>query len=389
MYEICGPIRRFWALLAGEIMASIRDSINYIFDTVCYAGGGAQTRSKMRPAVPNAEEIECFKRLYYKAGEVITLFNGVTFLHFQEHQKDAGGNVTIVNFYAVKNMLPSDFQEELLGQYFNLHEVTESFFVFLCPILKLRAKEDISPQSISNDLLFQQDDPLYKGHLIPELMEYFEPITVFKLEDLSANFHHSFLSCAYFIISSCSMLITLPLANETIEKLRSIFVRDVKIPKDNVFLSLTSSHLKHCFLELYRCIEWLYVIPRARRLKGVIEYQKPAYELAIHCIDELSWRRKEEDSLSKIISDILHIYEEVSFNLVRCALFKHIDLDSGSIAKHLYSFRNQFVHQFESHKEKNFINEDLVEAIDFIADLIIHAYDLYDMDIIAWRDERA
>ncbi|WP_131064141.1 hypothetical protein [Raoultella planticola] len=370
-------------------MSSIRDSINYIFDTLSYAGGGTHTRGKMMPAKPSSGEIDCFKRLKSRAGEIITLFNGVTFLHFQDIYKDTEGNVTTSDYYAVKNISSSDFQNELFEEYFSLCEVTESFFVFLCPLLKLNVKEDISPQTVSNDLLFQQDDPLYDGHSIEELISYFEPLTIFRLDNFSTNLNNSFMSCTYFLMSSCDMLITLPLAEETISKLRSIFVKDVKIPKDNVFLSLTSSHLKHCFLELYRCIEWLYVIPRARRLKGAIAYQKPAFELAVHCIDELSWRRKEEDSLSKIISDILYVYESVCINLTGCALFKDVSLDSGSIAKHLYSFRNQFVHQFEYRKEKDFLSEDLVEAVDFIADLIIHAYDLYDADIVAWRDEQA
>ena len=370
-------------------MASIRDSIDYIFDTLCNAGGGSPTRHEMRPAKSSDEELQCFKRLKFKSEDIVTLFNGNTFYHFQEHKEETEGKVAIIDYFAVKNIYPSEFKRELFEEYFSLYDVTESFFVFLCQILKLKVKEDISPQTISNNLLFQQDDRLYDGHSIPELIDYFEPITIFCLDDLATDFNKSFLSSAYYLVSSCEKNITLPLASETIEKLRSLFVKDVKIPKDNLFLSLTSSHLKHCFLELYRCIEWLYVIPRSRRLKGAIQYSKPAYELAIHCIDELSWRRKEEDSLSRIIFDVLQNYEMVSFKLTSCALFKNISIDSENVAKHLYSFRNQFVHQFEARKEKDVVNEDLIEAIDLIADFIIHAYQLYDADIIAWRDEQA
>jgi len=370
-------------------MSSIKDSIDYIFDTLSEAGGGSPTRAKMKPATPAIEEIECFKRLRFKAGESINLINGITFVHFQEHKKEDGGIDTIIDYFAVKNLLPTEFQDDLFEDYFSLCDFSESFFVFLCPVLEMKIKEGTSAQVISNDLLFQQDDPLYKGHYIPELVNYFEPVTILRLDDVSTNFHNSVLSCSYYVVSSCRKLITLPLAIETVDKLKSLFVKDVKIPKDNVFLSLTSSHLKHCFLELYRCIEWLYVIPRSRRLKGAIDYTKPAYELAIHCIDELSWKRKEEDSLAKIISDLLMTYEDVSFKLVGCALFKDVRLNSESIARHLYSFRNQFVHQFEARKEKSVINEDLVDAIDLISDLIIHAYELYDTDIISWRDEQA
>ena len=215
---------------------------------------------------------------------------------------------------------------------------------------------------------------------------YFEPVTIIRLDDLSTNFDKSFHSCAYYVISNCKRLITLPLEEDTIDRLKGLFISNEKIPKDNIFLSLTSSHLKHCFLELYRCIEWLYVLPRIRNLKGAINYSKPAYELAIHCIDELSWRRKEEDSLSKLIYDILINNERFGFKLLGCRFFSNINPDAENIARHLYSFRNQFVHQFEAIKEKNFVDEDLVDAIDLITDIIIYAYELYDSDILAWRD---
>jgi hypothetical protein len=369
-------------------MSSIRDSIDYIFDTLCVAGGGSKTRHKMKPAKPSSDEIECFKRLRFKAEDMFTLLNGNAFYHFQEHEEDAGGRITVIDYFAVKNIFPSEFNKEMFEEYFSVCDVTESFFVFLCPSLKLKIREDVLPQEISNNILFQQDDALYQGHYIPELIDYFEPLTIFRLDDLSADFNRSFLSSAYYLLSSCQDVITLPLASETIDKLRALFIKKVKIPKDNVFLSLTSSHLKHCFLELYRCIEWLYVIPRSRRLKGVIQYSRPAYELAVHCIDELSWRRKEEDSLSRIVTDVLQNYEDVSFKLVGCGLFNGVNIDSEGIAKHLYSFRNQFVHQFEARKEKDVLNEHLIEVIDLIADFIIHAYDLYDVDIIPWRDEQ-
>lgn len=368
-------------------MASIKDSINYIFDTLVKAGETSGTRAAMVPAKPGDGELACFKRLHFRSGESISLLNGVTFVHFQEISVEKDGSSITKDYFAIKNILDSEFQEELFETYFSLQPLTESFFVFLCPILELKVRDNISPRSISNELLFQQDDALYIGHSVNELISYFEHITIFRLEDLSTNFHKSFLSSAYYIISSCEKFITLPLATTTIEKLKNLFIINGKIPKDNIFLSLTSSHLKHCFLELYRCIEWLYVIPRSRRLKGAIAYSKPAFELAIHCIDELSWRRKEEDSLSKLITDILKSNEKLTFKLIDCKLFNDIPIDSASIAKHLYSFRNQFVHQFEAKKEKSVLLADLADAIDLISDIIIHAYDLYDNDIISWQDD--
>lgn len=367
-------------------MASIRQNINYIFDTLCNAGDNPDARKNIKPATPLCSEINFFKRLKFRQGEYINFFNGLMFIHFQEVEKTSSGEEVITDYYAVKGLNTSEFQSEIFESFFSIHDITEATFLFLSPLLKLKIKEGMSSTELTYDLLYQQDDKIYEGHSLTELISYFEPISIFRLEDISTKFNESYQSCAYYILSSCEKLITLPLTTITVEKLKRLFIVNAKIPKDNIFLSLTSSHLKHCFLELYRCIEWLYVIPRSRKLKGAIEYSKPAYELAIHCIDELSWRRKEEDSLAKIIADILKTNEELSFKLLGCKLFREIPPDSESIAKHLYSFRNQFVHQFEAKKEKSVILEDLAEAVDLISDIIIHAYELYDSDIIAWQE---
>ncbi|MFK3626245.1 hypothetical protein, partial [Escherichia coli] len=143
---------------------------------------------------------------------------------------------------------------------------------------------------------------------------------------------------------------------------------------------------KGCRRQRQWCIrDRLYVIPRSRRLKGVIQFPRPAYELALHCIDELSWRRKEEDSLAKIVSDVLKKNETLSFKLLGCKMFSEENLNFDNVAKHLYAIRNQFVHQLEAKREKVVSDDDIIDAIEIIADIVISAYELYDADIIEWQ----
>lgn len=40
-----------------------------------------------------------------------------------------------------------------------------------------------------------------------------------------------------------------------------------EIPLDNILRSLTTTHWRYCFLDLYRCIERLYIIARAKEYK--------------------------------------------------------------------------------------------------------------------------
>ncbi|MBM7291203.1 hypothetical protein JTY81_20145, partial [Citrobacter freundii] len=129
----------------------------------------------------------------------------------------------------------------------------------------------------------------------------------------------------------------------------------------------------------------LYVIPRVRKLKQVINYSEPAYTLATHCTNELSWRRKEEDSLARLIEDIIIHDELIKLKMMYSEFFRDIECNSLAFAKHLYSFRNQFVHQFEFEKEKKFESTTLVDAIDILTDLISSVYAHYDQDIVCWK----
>ena len=361
-------------------MANIRENIDYIFDSLCDIGGIPKTRNKMRPVTATREDLEHFNSIKIIKENVKTLLHDITICHFIE-KKDGVDS----NFVAIKNINHSLVSGLFENSLFSPVEFSDVYFVYFCQLLNLKVHFRYSASEIDQYLLHQQDDSAYKGHLLSELSDYFEPFCIIKLEDYSLGLLEDVNLLYYYILTEYSRAITLPLHEETIEKMRSFFICYNKIPKDNIFLSLTSSHLKHCFLELYRCIEWLYVIPRARNLKYLINYSEPAYTLATHCTNELSWRGKEEDSLSRLINDIILHDENISFKMSYSEFFRDVECSASSFAKHLYSFRNQFVHQFEYNKEKKFEFAMLVDAIDILTDLISSVYTHYDQDIINWK----
>ncbi|MEG5662882.1 hypothetical protein UXP16_17355 [Enterobacter bugandensis] len=361
-------------------MANIRDNINYIFDSLCEIGGFPTTRDIMRPQNASRDQIQWFSKIKCNAANVKTLLHDITICAFKESHNGIDSH-----YFAIKNMNHTFLQDLFDSTLFSPVVMDDVYFVYFCKLLNLKVDIRYTSAEIDEYLLHQQDDSEYDGHSLSELKDYFEGFCIIKVEDLSLELINDINVCYYYILTSYKRAITLPLHEYTVDKMRDFFICNNKIPKDNIFLSLTSSHLKHCFLELYRCIEWLYVIPRVRKLKHIINYPEPAYTLATHCTNELSWRRKEEDSLARLIEDIIVNDDLINLKMSYSEFFRDVECNSLAFAKHLYSFRNQFVHQFEFEKEKKFESTMLVDAIDILTDLISSVYAYYDQDIVCWK----
>ncbi len=84
-------------------------------------------------------------------------------------------------------------------------------------------------------------------------------------------------------------------------------------------------------------------------LKSNINYQKTTLTLARKCVENLSWRRKEEDSLVQLINalDESVIQKTGILDVDHFKEFKGQDDLRNKIATKLYKIRNQLVHQIE------------------------------------------
>ncbi|WP_455913818.1 hypothetical protein [Pseudomonas syringae] len=217
-----------------------------------------------------------------------------------------------------------------------------------------------SLNSLEENILSQQNDSaLYQGHKIAELVEYLEPVVYYRLEVNSPMNGRSSAEVAYHIATYSEALVN-PKLKCFIEGYRELLSYPGSFMKQNIFWSLTSTHYKHAFLELYRCIESVYTLPRALALKRKAGLTLAGHAVAKMCVEELDWRRKEEDSLKQI------------FRLIPISIFQNLSLEflnhenrldwrfddptvnekrAAKLAEYIYLLRNQMVHQFDTTKE--------------------------------------
>ena len=267
-------------------------------------------------------------------------------------------------------------------------EINAGLFLFLVTDAKLQRISPLSLPFLEQNIFFDQYDSDYQGHDFSDLMKFIENFTVFKIEADSAFSGRDYTETGYFICSQFDKFIRLPI-QPLVNDYLAILLEQSAVQKENVFLSLTATHYKHAFLELYRCIEVLYVLPRSMKLKAKLAYTHPAYELARHCFDELGWRRQEEDSLVRIMKDIDEAViaasgiQGASF-AVSTWKFDGTDTQKKSheaLAAKIYRIRNQLVHQLYLDAEISIAESDWIILIRFTLDVIKDAYRVYKSDL--------
>ena len=129
----------------------------------------------------------------------------------------------------------------------------------------------------------------------------------------------------------------------TLERLAKMVMNpDEKAPFHLLFRMLTENRGDSAFLDIYRCIEQLFPLPKISVLCGDLGIVQSEMEVAKKLELHLGWRRSEIESLTHLMSEAP---KEI---LEKLRIFLNI-YENGSdlatvIAKSIYEFRNRSVH---------------------------------------------
>lgn len=273
----------------------------------------------------------------------------------------------------------------------------EHFFMFLRAhglvsfneALRLRATEDVS---------YQPEEIEYLATAVSDLYLFYEPFVLYEVSANSPLVGRTVFWYSYLVASNWK---TLPNGHVSVSALRNLQqVYDGNLwhfPIDNARIAIAASHFKHTFVDLYRCLEWLYSIPRALMVKRDLALTMKATELARTFREKLAWRRAEQDSLRLLVLDCG--VETLDLSVVeRCMLDplphrpvegtrtevgqpdseeKWRDLAATALAKRIYAVRNQIVHQLDELDEQEVKKEQESVLIDILSQLCISLYTKY------------
>lgn len=224
-------------------------------------------------------------------------------------------------------------------------------------------------------------DEEYRGHSIEDISKYYEPIYIIDIKPNSVLKDQDFIS----LIISLSIEIPSLLHcknREFIESVRKISETGNKYTDDKyiidaemLYQSLTSFYSRHAFLDIYRCLEKLFYFPETYRLHQELKNKNSSfiielYDLKNICEENISWRRIEKDSITKLFELVFcqnigifdKIYNEIIFGEFtdesnkdpsdEDSILKIKKTKAKFIAEKIYMYRNALVH----HEDKEFKN---------------------------------
>lgn len=122
-------------------------------------------------------------------------------------------------------------------------------------------------------------------------------------------------------------------------------------PVENIYLSLSASHWKHSFLEIYRLIEGLYYFAWMHKFRTSLGSSLNEFALYKQCESDTAWSYTESASISALFELIpLSTFSDCSIQSISClkgrfdGKTKETEV-CRSFATALYSVRNSLVHQ--------------------------------------------
>ncbi len=277
------------------------------------------------------------------------------------------------------------------------HRLEENFLLSFCYYLNgvYKPKLSISSQEIIQNLGLgvQEEQPDYKGHDYEDIISLYTPIIIFKIEQSSLllNVDSWFLSC--LIAIECASLRYKDLSDRVMEISRR-FLIGKNVSFENIYLSLTSSHYKYHFLEIYRCIEALYYLPWMLDLKVKSGVVLDAFNLAMMVSSSIQWREKEKPSIYYLFTHLpFSIFntgtlEQTSFfSSLLGAKLEDTEEFKKRLAGVIYRIRNQSVHQsdYEYIDSIQVTQSDWMILSEFMYSVVEYLYTKYKADISVYN----
>jgi hypothetical protein len=132
------------------------------------------------------------------------------------------------------------------------------------------------------------------------------------------------------------------------------------------------------FLELYRCIEQLYAVPKIVSLTKIWSSSETIYDISKLLEDVLSWRPREEDSLTILFKELdgdicLAVQRAFKSNSIK----DEIRENYARAAKRIYALRNSCVHYRPANKIDDLTDAQWNDVVLFMLEATRQLYDQF------------
>lgn len=236
------------------------------------------------------------------------------------------------------------------------------------------------------------------GVSLEAIIERLDPYQVFCFSKPLSNPESEFITATNFYVANyistfdSELLKNNRLSNKALSYIRDFFLEEKEqLFVENLFYAMSTPLLTHAFLEIYRTLEFVFVLPRAdsllKRIGGQDHIKLKILDFARVCYQELGWKRVERDALHRLLSDyILHSRDSFDFLCQTCQPFRNlvVPTDTSEGKEHqrfmndfvdvYYKLRNQVAHQFWADEIRACTESDWRQLIDFTLGCALHTY---------------
>ncbi|MFM5526996.1 hypothetical protein ACET73_15425 [Aeromonas veronii] len=211
-------------------------------------------------------------------------------------------------YFVFFNLSPNGFDSNKLNSsniYLKEHSslnILPTIYTGNVPINK-----SISAIETANRIMYQHLDDKYHGHCHNDIMSVFDTFSIIRIDESSLYFSENIrseLETALYILSNHQEICHSLLWNDRDFFEKFVFSTDHAFLRQAGVMSLTSQHITHSFLEIYKCFEHIYALPRCIDLKSKISeaIKMKAIEIEKIAFHALGWERKERDSINRLFT---------------------------------------------------------------------------------------
>ncbi len=237
----------------------------------------------------------------------------------------------------------------------NEEEITPGWTVLVISELEVKIKSSVQPLEIYNELAVSNRDPdYYKREDCEKIRKYFEDWYIYKINSgsiLLQDLDISRISLAYFL--KYNSVNNLSFEQNTIDNFSRIaYEGNPSIPFENILDSYISFSWKYSFLDIYQCLEKLFMIPNTldlyNKLYKNISSDQSFVKFMTEVESSLGWKPNEETAFKNLFKVIKHKLSNFpntqnEFNLVKNKIISDYSKNTTD-TRAIYSLRNNIVH---------------------------------------------
>jgi hypothetical protein len=215
----------------------------------------------------------------------------------------------------------------------------------------------------------------YEGHDLSVIEGLFP-----KLIFLRAGRKYEYTSSLERVAGSCLTRsydgAPLAISRVTLRKLETLFqIAPEATPLLLPLQGLLSFTWQSIFMELYRCIEQLYSVPRLLALTKDWKYDKSLHKLSVLVETALGWRPKEDDALRDLLEKGNAELLPIVVGALARAGEQPPEVSAESAARRIYKLRNSCVHYRPTTQETPRADAEWDAIISVMADCVVDLYD--------------